>query len=196
MHKPGDDLIRNASRPLLVVVAALVLAGLACGPCGSLSGPVPTPPHYVSLSADLAERLEARLRQVTRGTHGQSFRLSITDSELSSLVSTKLAQYGKASAVQDPIIWFADGKVYGTGRLAHVLPVESDFYVIATASTDEGKIAISIEQARAGTMALPGSVRDMLSRSISETIDELQSDVQVTRLELLQGEAIVEGVHR
>lgn len=194
MPNPGSDsVIGNMPRPVLTVVAILIVLSLACGPCGSLSRAVPTPPHDISLSADLAGRLDARLQQSLRGAPGQSFILSITDSEVSSLVSSELAPYGKASALQNPIIWFTGGKIHGTGRLVHVLPVESDFYLVAKASAVDGKIIIEIEQALVGSMALSESVLALISRSISETIDEQQLGIVVTRLELLEGEAIIHG---
>jgi hypothetical protein len=36
----------------------------------------------------------------------------------------------------------------------------------------------------------------MLSQSVSETVEELQLDVDITALEILEGEAIIQGVRR
>ena len=183
----------NPPRFLQLLVGLVIVFGLACGPCGSLAGTMPTPPHDIILSTDSAERLESRLRQSLQGAPGQRFILSMTDSEVTSLVRSKLAAYGKASPVQNLIIWFSGGRIYGTGRLVHVLPVESDFFLTGTAAAKNGRLSIEMEQITTGSLNIPESVLSMLSRSVSETIDELQLDVTITGLEILEGEAIVYG---
>ncbi len=185
--------MRYPPKPLQLVVGLLVMLGLACGPCGSLAGSMPTPPHKVVLSTDSAARLDSRLRQSLQGAPGQRFILSMTDSEVTSLVASELAAYGKASAVQNPVIWFSGGRIYATGRLVHVLPVESDFFLVAKAIARDGKLIIEMEQISTGSLTIPDGVRGMLSQSVSETIDDLQLGVTITGLEIREGEAIVRG---
>jgi hypothetical protein len=175
------------------ILALLVLASLACGPCSQLSRPpLPKPTRSVIVSTELAEQLESRIRQSLSGEPGQEFILHITDAEASSLLSTQLAKYDE-SPITDPRVWFAGGKIYGAGRLARVVPVESDFSLVASASVQDGKVQIEIEEASAGTFPLPPRVLALLSQSLNETVDELQWDVQVTALEILEGQAIIRG---
>lgn len=174
--------------------ALLLILMLACGPCGLFSGSVPTPPHGVRLSAESADRLQARLESSLRGAPGQPFALLMTDSELTSLVSSKLAQYGRASVVQDPVIWFTPGQINATGRLVHVLPAEVQFFLVAKPRVGAGSIALEIPEISAGSVTMPDSVRDMLSQSINETLDELQLGIVVTGVEILEGQAVIEGL--
>jgi uncharacterized protein YpmS len=136
------------------------------------------------------------VQQSLRGAPGQRFELSITDSEISSLVSSKLAQYGSESPVQDPIIWFTRGKIHATGHLVNVLPVEANFYLVAQASVEDGRVVTVIERISAGSVPIPESVLGMLSRSASETIDELQLGITITGLQMLEGEVIIRGTRQ
>ncbi len=184
-------------RPGLVrlLVAVLVLLGLGCGPCNLLSANVPTPPHTIAVSTEAAAQLESRIQQNLAGEPGKQFILRMTDSEVTSLVAAKLAQYGE-SPVADPQIWFTKGKIYGTGQLVNVLPLRTSFYVVAMARIEDGKVAVSIEESSAGALPIPDGVLSTISQSINETVDEMQLEITVTAFEILEGELIVKGVRQ
>jgi uncharacterized protein YpmS len=185
--------MRSRSTLLRFIVPLLVLGGLACGPCNLISGEVPTPPRPVAVSTEAAGRLESRLQQTLQGQPGQEFIVRMTDDEVTSLVDTQLAKYSE-SPVTSPQIWFTNGKVYGTGRLVNVLPIETDFYFVANAHVQDGKVVVDMEKVSAGALPVPTSVLDTLSQSINQTVEEAQLGVQVTDLEILEGEIIVRGV--
>ena len=180
-------------RLIRLVMAVLVLAGLACGPCNVLSPDQPTPPHRVVVSAEAAGQLESRIEQNLGGQPGQPFILRMTDAELTSLLATKMAQYGKAP-VDSLIVWFTRGKLYATGRLANVVPVSVRLFVVASPRILDGKVVMDIEQMSAGSFPVPGFVLDAITRSLNETINELQLGVEVNAMEILEGEAIVKGL--
>jgi uncharacterized protein YpmS len=175
-------------------VLALMLLILACGPCGLLAK-TPTPPIPIAVSTESAAQLESRIRQNISGEPGEQFILRMTDSEVTSLLATKLAQYDD-SPIADPKIWFTKGKIYGTGRLVNVLPVDTDLYLVASPRIEDGTVKVVIEEASAGTLPLPDRVLETLSRSINETVAEMQLDVDVNALEVLEGEAIVKGTRK
>jgi hypothetical protein len=181
-------------RPLWVrlLIPVVFMFVLACGPCNLLSGSVPTPPHPVAVSTEAADQLESRIQQNLTGEPGQQFILRMTDQEVTSLLVSKLNEYGD-SPVADPRVWFTKGKIYGTGRLVNVLPVEADFFVVASARIEDGKVVVDIEQISAGALPIPESVLSTISQSINETVQELQLDMHITALEILEGEAIVKG---
>jgi hypothetical protein len=182
-------------RQLRLILPILVLIGAACGPCNMLSAEMPTPPHAIAVTTDAAEQLESRIRQNLAGQPGQQFILRMTDAEVTSLVAAKLAQYAE-SPVTSPQIWFTKGKIYGTGRLVNVLPIEADFFVVASARIQDDRVSVVIEDISAGALPIPGSVLRTITQSVNETVDELQLDVDVTALEILEGEAIVRGTRR
>lgn len=177
---------------LHLALVILVLLGAACGPCNLLSGEMPTPPHPIAVSTEAAGQLESRIQQNLSGQPGQQFILRITDTEVTSLLATKLAQYDE-SPVADPQVWFTQGKIYGTGRLVNVLPVEARFYIIALPRVRDGKIVVEIEKISAGALPIPDSFLQTISQSINETMDEMQLEMEITTLEILEGEAIIKG---
>jgi hypothetical protein len=184
-------------RPVLVrlAVAAFLLLSLACGPCNLLSSEPAMPPRPIAVSTESAAQLESRIRQNVSGEPGEQFILQMTDAEVTSLLATELAKY-EESPVSDPQIWFTKGRIYGTGRLANVLPVETDFYVVASARVEDGKVRVVVEEVSAGALPLPDSILETLSQSVNQTVEEMQLDVEVTALEILEGEAIVRGVRK
>jgi hypothetical protein len=178
-----------------LIVPVLLLLSLACGPCSLFSAEVPTPPHPIAVSTESAAQLQSRIQQNLGGEPGRQFIMRMTDSEVTSLVATKLAEYDE-SPVTEPQIWFTKGKIYGTGRLVNILPIETDVFVRASARILDGQVVVTIEESSAGALPIPDGLLDTLSRSINETVDELQLDVEVTALEILEGEAIVKGTRQ
>jgi hypothetical protein len=178
-----------------LVLAIVVLLGMACGPCNLLSADVPTPPHTITVSTEAAAQLESRIQQNLGGEPGKQFIMRMTDAEVTSLVATKLAEYDE-SPVSDPQIWFTRGKIYGTGRLVNVLPLETGFYVVAMARIEDDRVVVTIKESSAGALPIPDGVLNTISQSINETVEELQLDITVTALEVLEGEVIVKGIRR
>jgi uncharacterized protein YpmS len=184
-------------RPLWVrlLLPVLLFFGVACGPCSLLSAQLPTPPHPIAISTESAGQLEARIQQNLGGEPGQQFILRMTDAEVTSLIATELAKYDE-SPVTNPQVWFTKGKIYGTGRLVNVMPIETDFYLVAMARIQDGKVVVEMEEISAGALPIPASVLNTISQSINETVDELQLEVEITALEILEGEVIVKGVRK
>jgi len=175
-----------------LVLPLVLLVGLACGPCNLLAGDQPTPPRPIAVSTESAGQLESRIQQNLTGEPGQQFILQMTDAEVTSLVATKLARYDE-SPVSEPQIWFTKGKIYGKGKLVNVLPVATDFTIVATAHVEDGKVVVVMEETSAGAVPIPNSLLSTISQSINETVEELQLDVEITALEILEGEMIVKG---
>lgn len=187
--------MQRRRRLVRLFLPVLLFLGLACGPCNLFSVEVPTPPHPIAVSTESAAQLQSRIQQNLGGEPGKQFIMRMTDSEVTSLLATTLAEYDE-SPVSEPQIWFTKGKIYGTGRLVNVLPIETAFFVIASARILDGQVVLAIEESSAGALPIPNGLLDTLSQSINETVDELQLDVEVTALEILEGEAIIRGIRQ
>jgi uncharacterized protein YpmS len=144
------------------------------------------------VSTEASSQLESRIEQNLNGQPGQPFILRMTDAELTSLLATKLAEYGDAP-VDDVSVWFTRGKLYATGRLSNVIPVSVRLSMIASPRIQDGKVIMEIEEMSAGSVPLPPGALDAVTRSLNETIDELQLGVEVSAVEILEGEAIIQG---
>jgi uncharacterized protein YpmS len=194
-HNGKRGLVRERQAILRLVVAVLALAGLACGPCNLLSREQPTPSHQVAVSTEAAGQLESRIEQNLSGQPEQPFILRMTDAELTSLLDTKLAQYDE-SPVENLVVWFTKGKLFATGRLTNVVPMSANLYMIASPRIEDGKVVIEIEKLSAGTLPIPGFVLSAITRTLNETINETQLDVEITAMEILEGEAILKGYRK
>lgn len=177
------------------VPCLVVLLLLACGPCNLLSSVTVTPPRPIAISTESAGQLESRIQQNLAGEPGQPFILRMTDAEVTSLLATKLAQ-SDGAPVADPQVWFTKGKIYGQGRLVNVLPVETGFFLVASPHIRDGQVIVDIEQASAGDLPMPDRLLATISQSLNETVAEMQLEVEVTDLEILEGEAIFKGVRK
>jgi hypothetical protein len=184
--------MRKQQRVARLLVPVLTLLALACGPCSVLTSERPTPPHALPVSTEAAGQLESRIRQNLKGEPGSQFILRSTDAEVTSFAATELSKYDE-SPIVDPQIWFTRGNVYATGTLVNVVPVETDFLVIASARVANGQIVVEVKESSAGAIPIPNPVLEWISESLSETLDELQLDVEVTALEILEGEVIIKG---
>lgn len=184
-------------RPIWVrfTIPILLLLGLACGPCSLLSRQSPTPPPRVVVSTEAAGNLESRIQQILNSPAGQQFILRMSDAEVTSLLTVQLATLDGAP-VSNPMVWFTKGKIYATGRLVNIVPIETDFSLTASAHVQDGKLSVTIEQISAGDVPLPTGALGIISQSINQTVDELQLDIQVSALEILEGEAIVKGTRK
>lgn len=171
-----------------------LFVGLACGPCNFLSREMPTPPRPLVISTEAATQLEARIEQSLRGEPGQQFILRMTDVEVTSLVASKLAEY-EESPVTDPRIWFTKGKIYGTGRV-EIFSIPTPFLVIASARIEDGQVVVTIEDSSAGVFPVPQRLLQTMSQSINETLQEAQLEVEVSALEILEGEIIIKGTRK
>ena len=187
--------MRERQAVFRLAIAAMILTGLACGPCNLLSREQPTPSHQVAVSTEAAGQLESRIEQNLSGQPEQPFILRLTDTELTSLLSSKLAEYDE-SPVEDLVIWFTKGKMFATGRLASGMPVSASLYMIASPRIQDGKVVVEIEELSAGSLPLPSFLLEAVTRSLNETINETQMDVDITAMEILEGEAILKGYRR
>jgi hypothetical protein len=183
------------SAPVSLILPFLLFVTLACGPCSLLAAETPAPPRPIAVSTEAAGQLQSRMRQNVSGEPGQQFILHMTDTEVTSLLAEELLKYDE-SPVADPKIWFTKGRIYGTGRLVNVLPVETEVAVVASARIDDGKVKVQVEEISAGALPLPNRLLETVSQSINETVEEMQLDVEITALEILEGEAILKGTRR
>jgi uncharacterized protein YpmS len=147
------------------------------------------------VSTEAAGQLESRIQQNFDGEPGQQFILRVTDAEITSLLAKELAKYDE-SPVSEPQVWFTRGKIYGTGRLVNVLPVETEFYVVASPRIQDGKVVIDLDEFSAGALPVPESMLGTISQSVNDTVEDLQLAVTVTALEVLEGEAIIQGIRQ
>jgi hypothetical protein len=180
---------------LKVVGLLIILASLACSPGNP--GDIPSPPGgHVPVSQEAADRLKENFnREMQEASTGEEFRLFVTNEEITALVALTLQDTGSVP-LSDPQVWFTAGRVYMTGTFSPVWPFTFQSLIVATAVVDNGQIEVEVERAQMGPFPFPRRVLESASESINETLAEMQLDLDITALEILEGELQLAGTRR
>jgi hypothetical protein len=186
---------RQRPHVLLLVATLLALVSLACG-LGK-QGAIPSAPSGpIPVSQGSADRLKENFnREMQEASTGEEFRLFVTNEEITSLVALTLQDTGSVP-LTDPQIWFTAGRVYITGTFSPVWPLKFRSLIVATAVVRDGRVEVEVEQAQMGPFPFPKRVLQSASESLNETLVEMQLDLQVTTLEILEGELQLAGTRR
>jgi len=169
---------------------------LACAP-GSNRGTIPSPPEgQITVSQEAADRLKENFnREMQEASTGEEFRLFISNEEITSLVTLSLQDTGSIP-LSNPQVWSTAGRIYITGTFSPVWPFNFRSLIVATAVVRDGQVEVEVEKAQMGPFPFPQRALQSASESINETMVEMQLDLQVTTLEILEGELQLAGTRR
>lgn len=186
---------RRTAAWLTLILCVWLALSMACSLGGG--GDIPMPPGgRIPVSSEAAERLRQNFaRGLQEASTGGEFRLFVTNEEVTSLVALTL-QEGGEMPLRDPQIWFTAGRVYITGSFSPFWPLRFDSLIVIAPLVQNGQVVVQIERAQMGPFPFPQGVLDTSSRSINETLSQMQSDLEVTHMEILEGELQIAGVRR
>jgi hypothetical protein len=189
--------VAHRRRFLLLLVALLTTAAsLACA-LGDNRGDIPSPPEgHISVSQEAADRLKENFnREMQEASTGEEFRLFITNEEITSLVALTLQDTGSVP-LSNPQVWFTAGRIYITGTFSPFWPFSFRSLIVATAVVRDGQTEVEVERAQMGPFPSPQRALESASESINETLVEMQLDLDITTLEILEGELQLAGTRR
>lgn len=186
---------RQRHTALSVVALLIVVANLACA-LGN-PGDIPSPPGaQVPISQEAADRLKENFnREMQEASTGEEFRLFVTNEEITALVALTL-QDTSSVPLSDPQVWFTAGRIYITGTFSPFWPFRFRSLIVATAVVRDGQVEVEVEEAQMGPLPFPHRVLESASESINETLVEMQLDLEITTLEILEGELQLAGTRR
>lgn len=197
---PSTPFIRRAlaalRRALPALVSVVVL--LQTSSCCCLLGGAVTPPMTpFEINKDLAAAMRERVMEATSttgpGGKPHHFTIAITDQELTSYL-VGLAQSGAGEfPARDMKLAFDDGYVEIWATFVEIAPSDLPIYIKGTVSAAGGELVFSIAQAHVGPFPIPGAMRELISQSLSETLAELQFDLDVEQVEIRRGEMVLSG---
>lgn len=170
----------------------LILAGLACR--SSNIDEIAPPGGPIPVSQAAAERLKQNFYQSLQeaGSNHES-QLRVTNEEITSLIAIELAQTGRIP-LSEPQIWFTSGRIYMTGGVKPFGPIEFDSLIVATAVVDQGQLVVEVQEAQMGVFDFPDAILESITQTINEALASILIDLDITRLEILEGEMFVLGV--
>jgi hypothetical protein len=184
---PSTALARRALAALVSVVVLLQTSSCCC----LLGGAITPPTTSFEIDKDLALAMRERVIDVT-STAGP-FTIAITDQELTSYL-VGLAQSGAGEfPAKDMKLAFSDGCVEIWATFVEIAPSDVPVYVKGTVSAMDGQLVFAIMQAQAGPFPVPGAMRELISQSLSETLAELQFDLEIENVEIHRGEMVLSG---
>ena len=181
------------SRKFTLIVIVLAVAGLACGPGGNVNEIGP-PGGQIPVSREASERLKENfflaLQEATPNNEAQ---LRVTNEEITSLIAIELAETGRLP-LSNPQIWFTSGRIYVTGGVKPFGPFEFNSIIVATAVVENGQLVVEVQEAQMGMFDFPDAILESITQTINEALVGILIDLDITRLEILEGEMFVLGV--
>lgn len=181
----------------IVICSLLVLTSLACS-LGGQSETVGPPGGPIPVSQEASDRLKQNFYQSLQeatSTHEASLR--ITNEEITSLVANELTSTGQIP-LSNPQVWFTSGRIYITGEVDSAGPVNFNSLIVATAVVDEGRMVVKVEEAQMGPFDFPATLVESMTQTVNEILTGVivDADLDLTRLEILEGEMFVVGTRR
>jgi hypothetical protein len=183
-------------RNLAIVLLTLIINTLACGLGGGSSQAIQPPGGEIPVSQEASDRLEQNFYQaLEEASPDHEAQLRLTNEEITSLVAQELSATGQIP-MRDPQIWFTAGRIYITGKVQPAGPTSFDSVIIATAVVDEGRLVVKVQEAQMGALGFPESMLESMTQTVNETLAGILIDIEITRLEILEGEMFVLGKQR
>ncbi len=173
----------------------LVLTSLACG-LGRNAEEIGPPGGPIPIEQEAADRLKQNFYQALQEASGNhEAQLRLTNEEMTSLVAIELTETGQIP-VSNPQIWFTAGRIYMTSQVQLFGPLKLNSIIVATAVVDQGQMVVRVQEAQMGPFDFPDRLLESTTQTINETLAGILvgADLEITRLEILEGEMFVVGI--
>ena len=185
-----------AQKERLIACAALALGASTLACTLNVGGPERPAEPIPTSQAAAQEILEAWESAAGASNLSGEVRLIITESQLTSLVATRLADDPDA-ALQDPQIYLRQGQVqvYGTVQQG---PLQGSVLLLITPSVQpDGTLGFTLTSADLGPLPAPEAVKESLSALITEAfagpVGTLATGLRVTSIAIEDGELALVG---
>ncbi len=182
----------SKSKKFILMFTLLLLPILACS-SGDNSRQIGPPGGPIPVSRDAADRLKQNFYQALQeATPNNESQLRITNEEITSLFATELVKTGRIP-LSNPQIWFTNGRIYITGGVRPLGPFEFNSLIVATAVVEDGQMVVNVQEAQMGIFGFPDAILASATDTVNEALAGILIDLDITRLEILEGEMFVLG---
>ncbi|MDY7077568.1 MAG: hypothetical protein SXV54_11665 [Chloroflexota bacterium] len=180
---------------VLIPLIALTVVAQSCCCCTMFGGP--QPPHTITPSNEAVQRFRERwATEVGEGIDG-FFTITVTDEEMTSLVTQMLAQQEDLPPISDPQVHFRNGRieVYATVTVADSLPLPGLVAFSATATGDG--INVTLEEVAFGPLPIPEPVLETMTETLNESLSQSIlveiGEATITDIQIGTGEMTLSG---
>lgn len=186
----------SSLKHIILALLLLFLAGLACGTDSNAVAEIGPPGGSVPTSQQAADRLKQNFYQAIQEASGnRESQLRVTNEEVTSLVAKELTETGQIP-LSNPQVWFTSGRIYISGQVKPFGPVNFDSIIVATAVVDSGRLLVRVQEAQMGPFDFPETLLESITQTVNETLAGILIDLEIKRLEILEGEMFVVGARR
>jgi hypothetical protein len=145
----------------------------------------------VAPSQELAHALRDRVTS-TKARQG-TFSITLTDQELTSYVIGLLQSGEGAFPARDMQILFREGYIEVWATFIEIAPTDVPAYVRAIVTARDGQLDVAILEANGGPFPVPGAMRELISRVMSESLAELDLPLSIDEVTVSSGEMTLRG---
>ena len=182
--------VRNSK----LLLALLLLVSLACNLGGS-SAEIGPPEGIIPVNQEATDRLKQNFNQALQETGiSNEAQLRVTNEEITSLVATELTRTDKIP-LTNPQVWFTAGRIFMIGDVS-AFGVSNSSIIVATAVVDDGRLVVEVQEAQMGPFDFPDAILESITQTVNETLAGILIDLEIVRLEILEGEMFVVGTRR
>jgi hypothetical protein len=186
----------SSFKHLALALILLIMAGLACGADSGAAEQLSPPGGTIPTNQEAADRLKQNFYQALQEASGnRESQLRVTNEEVTSLVAKELTETGQIP-ISEPQIWFTAGRIYITGKVKPFGPVSFASIIVATAVVDNGQLVVRVQEAQMGPFDFPDTLLNSITQTVNETLAGILLDLEIKRLEILEGEMFVVGTRR
>lgn len=174
------------------VALTLVLLSLACAAAFIATSGFDSPvsgSNQIAVSNAAADQLEENVRNQFFTPGRTDFRLSLSNEQATSFAALR----NTALPLENPQIWFASGQVFLRGTFIGVCLFHPEVFIVATPYVQSQRLVIGVQQIRVGSIDLPRDWLPTISKSVTDSIDDAQLNLQFDRVEAGDGVLVLNG---
>ncbi|MCC7353401.1 MAG: hypothetical protein IT330_06540, partial [Anaerolineae bacterium] len=152
-------------------------------------------PPTVVISEQAAESFEKKIESAQNATESNRYTLRVTDEEITSYLNLRLQEQQAADVpIREPRVWFTDGKMYLSGKVQLESPkVSGQGLVAAVPKVVDGRVQVEISRASVGPVPVPRPLLQQITTYVNDQLAQVVSGVKVERIEILEGELLIEA---
>ncbi len=189
-----DTFHRIRRNKIWLTLFLISFLSLACNLGGSAQQVGP-PEGVIPTNQESSDRLKQNFNQALQETTlTTESRLRVTNEEMTSLVANELSATGQIP-LTNPQIWFTAGRIYITGDVT-TLGVTNNSIIVASAIVDNGRLVVEVEEAQMGPFDFPDTLLESITQTVNETLAGILIDLEITQLEILEGEMFIVSTRR
>jgi hypothetical protein len=151
---------------VLPLTALILFVGLACAM--SLGGS--EPPADRTPAAPPAQQQDWRTA-ISNAKPGDKVDITLTEADLTSLVSSQLQRNNSDVTINDPRIVLRDGKMEIYGK-AVTNTISGNFKAVINLTASQGKVHAEVISADFGSFPVPSSLRERMNESLDQALSQ------------------------